>query len=97
MIALIGVPLRSTLDNVRQAGVPRSRANAYVIRDMLATQLIPQKNWPIVEMMMTALKNAGVRAGWKKAPERPAASLIAAASVAAKRKAGSRSQPPIAE
>ena len=62
MIAFTGVPLRSTLDHSRQPGIARSRLNAYVIRDMLVTQLMPQKNWPIVEMMMTALKKTGVSA-----------------------------------
>ncbi len=97
MIALTGVPLRSTLDHSRQPGTARSRLNAYVIRDMLVTQLIPQKNWPIVEMMMTALKKNGVSAVSKMAPEKPPALLIASTSVAANRNASSRIQPPIAE
>ena len=40
---------------------------------MLVTQLIPQKNWPIVEMMITALKKNGVSADSKIAPEKPPA------------------------
>ena len=73
MMALTGVPLRSTLDHSRQPGTARSRLNAYVIRDIEVTQLMPQKNWPIVEMMMTALKKNGVSAVSKIAPEKPAA------------------------
>src|SRR5262245_28673344 len=96
-IALTGVPLRSTLDHNRQPGTAPSRLNAYVIRDMLVTQLIPQKNWPIVEMMMTALKKPDDRAVWNIAPEKPPALLMASTSVAANRNASSRIQPPIAE
>ena len=96
-MALTGVPLRSTLDHSRQPGVARSRLNAYVMRDMLVTQLIPQKNWPIVEMMMTVLKKNGVRADSKIAPEKPAASLMASTSVAANRNASSTIQPPMAD
>jgi hypothetical protein len=58
---------------------------------------MPQKNWPTVEMLMTALKKNGVNADSKMAPEDPAASLTASTSVAANRNASSRIQPPIAE
>ena len=64
---------------------------------MLVTQLMPQKNWPMVEMMMTALKKNGVSAVAKIAPEKPPAALIASTSVAANRNASSRIQPPMAE
>ena len=64
---------------------------------MLVTQLMPQKNCPMVEMRMTALKKNGVSAVWKMAPENPFALVMASTSVAAKRKASSRIQPPIAE
>src|SRR5262249_6528563 len=97
MMALTGVPLRSTLDHNRQPGTARSRLNAKVIRDMLVTQLIPQKNWPIAESRMTALKKNGLNAVWKMAPEDPPACVIAFTSVAANRNASSRIQPPIAE
>src|SRR4051794_21273290 len=97
MIALTGVPLRSTLDHSRQPGTARSRLNAYVIRDMLVTQLMPQKNCPMVEMTMTALKNPGVSAVSKMAPENPAALVISSTWVAANRNDSSRIQPPIAE
>src|SRR5262245_28333155 len=44
MIALAGVPLLVTFDHNRQPGTARSRLNAYVIRDIEVTQLMPQKN-----------------------------------------------------
>src|SRR5262245_43976925 len=64
---------------------------------MLVTQLMPQKNWPIVEMRMTALKKPADRDVSSTAPEKPAASLMASTSVAANSSASSRIQPPIAE
>jgi hypothetical protein len=64
---------------------------------MLVTQLMPQKNCPMVEMMMTALKKNGVSALSKMAPEKPPASFTASTLVAAKRNESSRIQPPIAE
>src|SRR3954454_10043871 len=97
MMALTGVPLRSTLDHSRQPGTARSRLNAYVIRDMLVTQLMPQKNCPMVEMRMTALKKPGLSAVSKMPPENPLAAVMASTLVAAKRNDSSRIQPPIAE
>src|SRR5258705_6389125 len=97
MIAQTGTRLRSSFDHSFQPGTARSRLNAYPIRDMLVTQLMPQKNWPTVEMMMTALKKPGDNADWKMAPENPPAALIASTSVAANRKASNRIQPPMAE
>src|SRR5262245_28520836 len=89
MMALTGVRLRFTLDQSRWPGTARSRLNAHVIRDMLVTQLMPQKNCPMVETMMTVLKKNGVNADWKIAPEKPPAELIASTLVAANRKASS--------
>src|SRR5215475_9901074 len=97
MIALTGVRLRFTRDQSRWPGTARSRLNAQVIRDMLVTQLMPQKNCPMVEMMMTVLKKNGVSADEKIAPEKPPAELMASTSVEANRKASSRIQPPTAE
>ncbi len=71
MMALTGVPLRFTFDHSRQPGTARSRLNAYAILDIDVTQLMPQKNCPMVEMMMTALKKNGVSADSKIAPEKP--------------------------
>src|SRR5215470_11688020 len=97
MMASAGAPLRVSLVQSWWPGTARSRLNAQVIRDMLVTQLMPQKNCPMVEMMMTVLKKTGVSADWKIAPEKPPAELIASTSVAANRKASSRIQPPTAE
>src|SRR5262249_31966077 len=97
MIALIGVPLRSRRVQIRQPGTAPSRLNANVIRDMLVTQLIPQKNCPIVEMMMTALKKPDESAVWKMYAEKPPALVSPSGSFAANRNARSRIQPPTAE
>ena len=87
--------MRSTLDSTFEAGMPRSRANANVMRDMLVTQLMPQKNCPMVEMRMTALKKPELSDVWKTAPEKPPAAVIASTSLAANRNDSSRIQPPM--
>src|SRR5204862_8288626 len=78
-------------------GIPRSRENAYHVRDALVMPAAPQNNWPTVAIRITSLAAQESSALVKIAPEKPAASLIAFTSLAANRKASRRIQPIRAE
>ena len=60
----------------RQPGTAPSRENAYIMREQLVTQAMPQNSWPIVEMRITTSPSRCHRAR-KTAIELPPASLIA--------------------
>src|SRR6266568_2133126 len=50
-----GTRCRFRRRNSRQPGIPRSRENAYQVRDALVSPAAPQKSWPTVAMMSTSL------------------------------------------
>src|SRR6185437_6649194 len=75
MIALTGVRLRSTFDHSRQPGTAPSRENAYVMRDIEVTQLMPQKNCPIVEMPKMTVARVDDSDEVKMAPTKPPSAL----------------------
>src|SRR5205085_1106533 len=45
-----------------QPGIPRSRENAYHVRDALVSPAAPQNSWPTVAMISTAFAAADVSA-----------------------------------
>src|SRR3954454_24074671 len=51
MTALNGIRFSFTLLQIRQPGTAPSRENAYIMRDELVMQLIPQNSWPITAVM----------------------------------------------
>ncbi len=53
--ALRGALLGATFDHSWWPGTARSRLKAYSIREALVSPEPPQKNWPMVEMIMIAL------------------------------------------
>src|SRR5215212_168346 len=66
-----------------QPGIARSRENAYVMREALVTQAMPQNSWPMQEMRITISAAVADNALSSTASEPPAPSLIASTSVAA--------------
>src|SRR4051812_804471 len=79
---------------MRWPGTARSRENAYIMREQLVTQAMPQNSWPIVAITTTALFAAGVSALPNTASDEPAPALTASTSVAANVIASSTIQPP---
>src|SRR5438309_10240935 len=53
--ALNGTRCRFSRRKSRQPGIPRSRENAYHVRDALVSPAAPQNSWPIVAIRSTAL------------------------------------------
>src|SRR5881275_3272814 len=82
-----------TRRNRFQPGMPRSRENAYQVREALVRPAAPQKNWPTVAISTTSFAAHGSSALLKIPKTAPAESLTALTSVAAKRKASSTNQP----
>src|SRR5438270_10423435 len=95
--ALNGTRLALMRRNSAQPGIPRSRENAYQVRDALVSPAAPQNSWPIVATRITALAAHESRALLKIAIEVPPAPVTAFSSVAANRNASSTAQPAIAE
>src|SRR5438309_2291750 len=95
--ALNGTRWRFRRRNRAQPGMPRSRENAYQVRDALVSPAAPQKSWPIVAIRITAFAAHGSSALLKIASEVPPAVLTALTLVAAKRNASRTVQPAIAE
>src|SRR5215208_2003216 len=95
--ALNGTRSRLTRRNSPQPGIPRSRENAYQVRDALVRPAAPQKIWPIVAMISTSFAAQESRALVKMEPTKPAPSLTASTSLAANRNASSTNQPISAE
>src|SRR5215217_9077202 len=91
--ALKGTRSAFTRPNSHQPGIPRSRENAYQVRDALVSPAAPQKIWPTVAMINTSFAAQESSALVKIAPTKPAPSLTASTSVAANRKASSTNQP----
>src|SRR3954453_9605085 len=78
----------------RCPGTARSRENAYIIREQLVTQAMPQNSWPIVAITTTALLADGVSELLNTASDEPRPSLTASTSVAANVIASRTIQPP---
>src|SRR3954453_2452796 len=55
MTAVNGIRRWLTRLQIRQPGTAPSRLNAYIIRDALVMQLMPQNSWPQTAMMSTNL------------------------------------------
>jgi hypothetical protein len=86
-----------SLRNSAQPGIPRSRENAYQVREALVRPAVTQKICPITAIRITSFAAHVSRALVKIACTAPAASLTAATSLAAKRNASSTNQPIRAE
>src|SRR5919198_3263440 len=95
--ALNGTRSLFTRRNSHQPGIPRSRENAYHVRDALVRPAAPQNSWPTVAIRITSLAAHGSSALVKIAPTNPAPSFTAFTSLAANRNASSTNQPMIAE
>ena len=77
--------------------MPRSRENAYQVRDALVRPAAPQNSWPTVAMIRTSFAAQLSSALVKIAPTKPAPSLTRLTSLAANRNASSTNQPISAE
>jgi hypothetical protein len=77
--------------------MPRSRENAYQVREALVRPAIAQKIWPIVAIRSTAFAAAEVRAVVMIGIEPPPPSLIASTLLAANTSARRTTQPISAE
>src|SRR3954452_2973918 len=90
--ALNGTRSRLRRRNIHQPGIPRSRENAYHVRDALVSPAAPQNSWPITAIRRTALAAAEVRAVWKIAIDVTPAVVTLFSSVAANRNASRTAQ-----
>ena len=86
-----------TRRKMAQPGIPRSRENAYHVREALVRPAAPQKSWPIVAIRITSFAAQGSRALSKMAKTVPAPSFTASTSLAANRNPSSTNQPISAE
>ena len=86
---------RSLLTRLKMAhpGIPRSRENAYQVREALVSPAAPQKNWPTVAISTINFAAQGSSALLKIPNTAPPESLTAATSVAANRKARRTNHP----
>src|SRR5262245_3373202 len=91
--ALNGTRSEFTRRKSAQPGIPRSRENAYHVREALVSPAAPQKNCPTVAIRITSFAAQESIALVKIAPTKPALSLTAFTSVAANRNARSTNQP----
>src|SRR5437899_12677539 len=83
--------------NSAQPGMPRSRENAYQVREQLVRPAAPQNNCPTVQINSTALAAAEVSAVSITGIEPPPFSVMAGTFLAANTSASSTAQPAIAE
>src|SRR5881275_1791664 len=83
--------------NNPQPGMPRSRENAYHVREALVRPAAPQNSWPTVQMISTIFAAHVLRPVSTSGIAPPPSLLIAATWVAANRSATSSAQPAIAE
>src|SRR5262245_8513984 len=97
--ALNGTRLLVRRRKSHHPGMPRSRENAYQVRDALVRPAAPQKSCPTVAMMSTIFTPQTwlVIAVSKMEIDEPPALLMPSTSCAANRKARSTAQPAIAE
>src|SRR4051812_10063186 len=77
--------------------MPRSRENAYHVREALVRPAMPQNSWPIVQMISTALAAGDVRNVVMIGIGPPPPSVTAFSSETAKSSARRTNQPMIAE
>src|SRR5215208_3144289 len=75
--ALNGTRSRLTFPNSHQPGIPRSRENAYQVREALVSPAAPQKSCPTVAIRITSFAAHESRALVKIAPTKPALLLTA--------------------
>src|ERR671937_2240735 len=75
--ALNGTRSLLTRRNSHQPGIPRSRENAYQVRDALVRPAAPQNSWPTVAISRTNFAAHGSSALVKITPTKPAPSLTA--------------------
>src|SRR6516162_2990348 len=95
--AYSGTSLRFRRRNTHQPGMPRSRENAYHVREQLVRPAAPQNSWPTVQMMSTAFAAAVVSEVSITGIDPPSAAVIFCTFVAAKSRASRTAQPAIAE
>ena len=91
--ALNGTLSLFTRRKIAQPGIPRSRENAYQVREALVRPGRPAESWPIVAMMRIIFAAQESSALVKIAPTNPAPSLTASTSVAANRNASRTNHP----
>ena len=97
MTALNGTRLGVSRRNSAQPGIPRSRENAYQVRDALVSPAAPQNSCPTVQMIRTSFAADEVKPFSITGMAPPPALLIASTLVAANSRASSTAQPAIAE
>src|SRR4051812_6939662 len=97
MTALNGMRLALTRLHRRDPGTAPSRLNAYIMREALVMQLMPQKNCPTTQMMRMVFTHDVDMALSKTAKTVPPPSLTALVSLAAKVMASRTMYPAIAE
>src|ERR1700756_5693106 len=83
--------------NNHQPGIPRSRENAYHVRDALVRPAAPQNSWPTVKMISTNFAAHALSPVLTTGIAPPPSLLIASTWLAANSSASSRTQPAIAE
>jgi hypothetical protein len=82
--ALNGIRFALTLLQSFQPGTAPSRENAYIMREELVMQLMPQNSWPMTAMMRIAFTHPVDIAARNTAGEPPPPSVTAFGSAAAK-------------
>src|SRR5947209_16098387 len=92
-----GTRLALTRRNSDQPGIPRSRENAYQVRDALVRPAAPQNSCPTVQMISTSLAAQADSPVSITGIEPPPALVIALTWLAANNSASSTAQPAIAE
>src|SRR5215211_3341372 len=78
---------------IRQPGIARSREKAYVMREALVTQAMPQNSWPMQEIRITNSAAVADSDCSKIASDVPPASVTALGSPTANVIASSTTQP----
>src|SRR4051794_33238285 len=97
MTALNGIRLESTRRHRLEPGTAPSRLNAYIMREALVMQLMPQKNCPTTQMMRMVFTHDVDMALSKTANTVPPPELTALVSLAANVMASRTMYPAIAE
>src|SRR5947209_12594492 len=92
-----GTRLALTRRNSDQPGIPRSRENAYQVRDALVRPAAPQNSCPTVKMIRMNFAAQVLRSWVTSGIAPPPAALIADTCVAANSSAISSAQPAMAE
>src|SRR5437763_14350384 len=95
--AYSGTRCRFSRLNSGHPGIPRSRENAYQVREQLVRPAAPQNSWPTVQISSTAFAAAVVSEVSMIGIEPPPFSVIAGTFLAANSSASRTAQPAIAE